>query len=137
MGEDAPLDALEMTASSKKLIRTSWNVILSEIRQTLCYFGDSQVDDSPAGEGVGTGTTNVEDSGGVSRQMLKVSSVFIYLFEDYPSVQQYFTKFHGTSAEEIQLNVKQSQELQDHALQVFQFVGKVIRRMDPTLQTVS
>ena len=126
-----------MNPHHKKLIRSSWKIVISELGQSLCYVGGS----SPSTE------MSQDYPGGRSDDAIRarsksfvssmgVSAAFIRLFEEYPQSRDFFTQFKDTPIEEIQSNVQLSKTLQEHSVRVFQLVEKVIGRMEPSIEKV-
>ena len=52
------------------------------------------------------------------------------LFEEYPTSQQFFSNFRGTSVEALRDDVRLSNALQEHAVRVLRVIEKVIVRLE-------
>ena len=124
----------------KDLIRKSFKVVLSDLRQPACHVAGSPMDMSinePAKQDHKQKIipANVVFSTGAS-------AVFIKLFQDsrfprfFPKFQEFFPAFNGMPINEIQSNECLSGKLQDHAEKFLQLVEKIIVSMEPNMEKV-
>ena len=120
----------------KELIRKSFKVVMSDLKQPVCNVAGSPMDMSSNEPDKGkTIPSDVVTSTGPS-------AVFIKLFEDsrfprfFPKFQEFFPAFNGMSINEIQSDECLSGKLQDHAVKFLQLVEKIIVSMEPNMEKV-
>ena len=124
----------------KDLIRKSFKVVMSDLRQPLCHVAGSPVDMS----------SNEPDKQDHKQKTIPAnavfstgaSAVFIKLFQDsrfprfFPKFQEFFPAFNGMPINEIQSDEGLSGMLQDHADKFLQLVEKIIVSMEPNMEKV-
>ena len=124
----------------KDLIRKSFKIVMSDLRQPVCHVAGSPVDIS----------SNEPDKQDHEQKTIPAnvvfstvaSAVFIKLFQDsrfprfFPKFQEFFPEFNGTPINEIQSNECLSGRLQDHADKFLELVEKIIVSMEPNMEKV-
>ena len=124
----------------KDLIRKSFKIVMSDLRQPVGHVAGSPVDMS----------SNVPEKQGHKQKTIPSdvisstgpSAVFIKLFEEsrfpkfFPKFQEFFPAFNGMPINEIQSNECLSGKLQDHADKFLELVEKIIVSMEPNMEKV-
>ena len=124
----------------KDLIRKSFKIVMSDLRQPVGHVAGSPVDMS----------SNEPDKQDHKQKTIQAnvafstgaSAVFIKLFQDsrfprfFPKFQEFFPAFNGTPINEIQSNECLSGKLQDHADKFLELVEKIILSMEPNMEKV-
>ena len=126
------VEIVKLSDKQKDILRDTWKTIYGELGtyilskdtdfqfkrdfvfqfylgQTLCYVGCNQEGQSNQGQ---------------------VGETFLRLFEEYPTSQQFFSNFRGTSVEALRDDVRLSNALQEHAVRVLRVIEKVIVRLE-------
>ena len=125
------VEIVKLSDKQKDILRETWKTIYGELGtyclskeidfqferfffqfylgQTLCYVGCNQEGQSNQGQ---------------------VGETFLRLFEEYPTSQQFFSNFRGTSVEALRDDVRLSNALQEHAVRVLRVIEKVIVRLE-------
>ena len=124
----------------KDLIRKSFKIVMSDLRQPVGHVAGSPVDMS----------SNVPEKQDHKQKTIPSdvisstgpSAVFIKLFEEsrfprfFPKFQEFFPTFNGMPINEIQSDEGLSGMLQDHADKFLQLVEKIIVSMEPNMEKV-
>ena len=124
----------------KDLIRKSFKIVMSDLRQPVGHVAGSPVDMS----------SNVPENQDHKEKTIPSdvisstgpSAVFIKLFEEsrfprfFPKFQEFFPAFNGMPINEIQSDECLSGKLQDHAEKFLQLVEKIIVSMEPNMEKV-
>ena len=124
----------------KDLIRKSFKIVMSDLRQPVGHVAGSPVDMS----------SNVPEKQDHKQKTIPSdvisstgpSAVFIKLFEEsrfprfFPKFQEFFPAFNGMPINEIQSDEGLSGMLQDHADKFLQLVEKIIVSMEPNMEKV-
>ena len=124
----------------KDLIRKSFKIVMSDLRQPVGHVAGSPVDMS----------SNVPEKQDHKQKTIPSdvigstgpSAVFIKLFEEsrfprfFPKFQEFFPAFNGMPINEIQSDECLSGKLQDHAEKFLQLVEKIIVSMEPNMEKV-
>ena len=138
---DTPSETREdIPPQFQDLIRKSFKIVMSDLRQPVGHVAGSPVDMS----------SNVPEKQGHKQKTIPSdvisstgpSAVFIKLFEEsrfprfFPKFQEFFPAFNGMPINEIQSDECLSGKLQDHAEKFLQLVEKIIVSMEPNMEKV-
>ena len=89
-----PLLALsfQLSEAQRDVLRKSWNVIYSEIGQSLCYVGGTGTESSSGEHPANGDEERCSDGEGVTKssEHRGVAETFFRLFEEYPQSRAFF-----------------------------------------------
>ena len=92
--EMLPLLALsfQLSEAQRDVLRKSWNVIYSEIGQSLCYVGGTGTESSSGEHPANGDEERCSDGEGVTKssEHRGVAETFFRLFEEYPQSRAFF-----------------------------------------------